>query len=147
MKSILDQDSFNEIRERLDKLSENTERQWGKMTPAQMACHCQGPLNIMLRKTDYGLKPNWFVKTFFKKTMYSDKLWRKNLPTVKIFKQTEDKNFPEEKSKLMALVDEIGNQLNKESWGEHPVFGKFTNEQWGKMQYKHLDHHLRQFGL
>jgi len=93
MKSLLEQNGFNEIKERLDKLSENSERQWGKMTPAQMACHCQGPLNIILRKEDYGLKPNWFAKTFFKKTMYSDKAWRKNLPTLKIFKQTEDKKL------------------------------------------------------
>ena len=147
MKSILDKSSFEEIRSRLENLTEESERQWGSMSPAQMANHCQYPLKIMLQKEDYGLKPNWLINLLFKKSMYSDKLWRKNLPTVKRFKQTEDRNFNEEMPKLKALLDEIGNQLNKEDWGDHPAFGKLTNEQWGKMQYKHLDHHLRQFGL
>lgn len=147
MKSILDKSTFQEINDRLEKLTEQSERQWGSMTPGQMVCHCQGPLNIMLQKEDYGLKPNWLINLLFKKTMYSDKLWRKNLPTVKIFKQTEDKDLSVEKPKLMGLLNELGSQLDKEHWGDHPAFGKFTNEQWGKMQYKHLDHHLRQFGL
>ena len=147
MKSILEENSFNEIKNRLSQLQEDTPRQWGKMTPAQMACHCQGPLNIMLQKEDYGLTPNWLVNLLFKKSMYSDKLWRKNLPTVKIFKQTEDKNFEQEVTKLNSLINELGGQLDRDSWGKHPAFGDMTNEQWGKMQYKHLDHHLRQFGL
>lgn len=29
----------------------------------------------------------------------------------------------------------------------HPFFGKLTSEQWGKGIYKHLDHHLKQFGV
>ena len=37
--------------------------------------------------------------------------------------------------------------LKTEIWNPHPMFGKFTMEQWGKMEYKHLDHHLRQFGV
>jgi len=147
MKSLLDRDTFEEIQNRLGQLNENSERQWGKMTPAQMLRHCQGPLNIMLKHDDFNLKPNWFFNTFFKKAMYNDRLWRKNLPTVKVFKQTEERDFTQEKAKLDALLDEIGSQLDKKEWGDHPSFGKFTNEQWGKMQYKHLDHHLRQFGL
>ena len=147
MKSLLDQEAYLEIKDRLGKLNENSERQWGKMTPAQMAKHCQYPLKIMLGHENYNLKPNWIVNLLFKKSMYNDRLWRKNLPTVKRFKQTEDRDFSPEMAKLNSLVEEIGANLNKESWGDHPAFGKMTNEQWGKMQYKHLDHHLRQFGV
>jgi hypothetical protein len=147
MKSLLDKETFSEVKDRLNKLNENSERQWGKMTPAQMARHCQFPLKIMLGHDKYDLKPNWLVNLLFKKSMYNDKLWRKNLPTVKRFKQTKDRDFTQEKAKLEALVDEIGSKIDKENWGDHPAFGKLTNEQWGKMQYKHLDHHLRQFGV
>jgi hypothetical protein len=147
MKSILNQETLAEVKDRLNKLNDNSERQWGKMTPGQMAKHCQRPLEIMLGHNHYNLKPNWLVNMFFKKSMYSDKLWRKNLPTVKRFKETKERDFAAEKAKLNTMLDELGSQLNKESWGDHPAFGKMTNEQWGKMQYKHLDHHLRQFGL
>lgn len=147
MKSLFDTEAYSEIRNRLNQLSEDTHRQWGKMTPAQMAHHCQMPLNIILEKADYGFKPNWLVNMLFKKSMYSDKLWRKNLPTAKGFKITGDKDFAVEKAGLEQLLDEFDGQRDRTEWQPHPAFGKLTKEEWGKMQYKHLDHHLRQFGL
>lgn len=145
MKSLFEENAYTEIRNRLSALTKNHERQWGKMSHAQMLHHCQLPLHVLLEKKDYGLKPNWFAKTFFKKAMYSDKPWRKNLPTMPQFKETESRDFVQEKEKLETLLDEFSNERHRETWQEHPTFGKLTKEQWGKMQYKHLDHHFRQF--
>lgn len=147
MESIFNAKACNSILNRIEKLDRNSQAIWGKMNPGQMLYHCQGPLNIMLQKKDYGLKPNWLIKVFVKKSMYSDKPYRKNLPTIPAFKITEDKGFKAEKKALVNLIDELYQQRNKESWQPHPVFGNFTNEQWAKMQYKHLDHHLKQFGV
>lgn len=146
MKSLLNSEVADDVKGRLDKLTAASQPLWGKMSSGQTMRHCQVPLEIMLGKKDYGLKPNWLVNVFFKKSMYNDKLWRKNLPTAKVMKQTEDHDFDMERSKLLSLIDELSRQPDKE-WGSHPSFGYFTNEQWGKMQYKHLDHHLRQFGV
>lgn len=147
MKSIFEENTCNELKSRINKLDENSEAQWGKMSVGQMAWHCQGPLNIMLQKEDYGLKPNWLAKVFFKKSLYNDKQWRKGLPTAKFLKPKEDKNFNEEISVLETLVDETFSQRDQTEWEPHPGFGYFTAQQWGQMQYKHLDHHLRQFGV
>lgn len=147
MKSLFDADAYAEITSRLQKLNENSERLWGKMTAGQMAHHCQGPFNIMLGKNDYGMKPNWLAKVFFKKSLYNDKLWRKNLPTAKFLKETEPRDFVKEKAVLEDLIREFESRKDQTEWDPHPGFGYFTNEQWGQMQYKHLDHHLRQFGV
>ena len=147
MKSLFTDDAFNEITARLNNLSENSKRQWGKMTPGQMAHHCQLPLNIILEKKNLNLKPNWLVNLFFKKSMYSDKPWRKNLPTAPGFKETKPRDFTTEKAALQSLLAEFGTQRDRNNWKPHPSFGKFTKEQYGKMQYKHLDHHFRQFGV
>lgn len=147
MKSLFDQEAYTEIRTRLDALSENSERQWGKMTAGQMLHHCQAPLNIILEKEDYGFKPNWLINLLFKKSMYSDQLWRKGLPTAKALKETVPRDFTKEKATLESLLDELHSKRDREEWPIHPSFGKFTKEQYGKMQYKHLDHHLRQFGV
>ena len=146
MKSLFEPQALSEIEQRLENLGKDSQRQWGKMTPAQMLSHCQAPLNIMLKRKDYGLKPMWLVSLLFKKSLYNDKPWKKNLPTARALKQTEDKNFDAEKEKLVELLNAVKEQRDREDWGAHPAFGKFTKEQWGKMQYKHLDHHLRQFG-
>ena len=147
MENIFDKPAWQNIMSRVDNLHDQSSAQWGKMNVGQMVHHCQAPLNIILGKNDYNLKPNWFAKVFFKKSLYSDKPWRKNLPTIKPFKETEERSFDIEREKLKMLLHEIGGQRDREEWGEHPAFGKFSKEQWGKMQYKHLDHHLRQFGV
>ncbi|MEZ4778973.1 MAG: DUF1569 domain-containing protein [Flavobacteriaceae bacterium] len=147
MKNLFEEAVYIEVRKRLDKLTENSERLWGKMTHGQMLHHCQGPFNIILEKNDYGMKPNWLAKVIFKKSLYNDKPWRKNLPTAKFLKETEPRDFVTEKRNLETLLDEFHSQREREEWPEHPGFGKFTKQQYGQMQYKHLDHHLRQFGV
>jgi len=146
MKSFFEEGVYEEIQGRLEKISESTEAHWGKMNVAQMMHHCQIPLNIALNKNHYNLKPNWLIQLLFKKSMYSDKPWKKNLPTAKGFAIKEEKNFKDEKSQLMTLIDELHSLKDQGTWPDHPTFGKLSKEQWGKMQYKHLDHHLRQFG-
>lgn len=147
MKSLFDPKTFSEVKDRINLLSENSQKQWGKMSVGQMLHHCQGTLNIMLDKEDYGLKPNLLAKVFFKRMFYNDTPYWKNLPTAKFLKESEPKNFSNEKSKLILLLDEVETQRNRTDWKPHPGFGYFTKQQWGQMQYKHLDHHLRQFGV
>ncbi|WP_033960850.1 DUF1569 domain-containing protein [Psychroserpens jangbogonensis] len=146
MKSIFTPEAHTEIMSRIKKLDEHTQPQWGKMSVGQMLNHCQFPLHIILEKEDYNLKPNWLVNLLFKKTMYSDKPWRKNLPTVPRFKATDKRRFSEETPKLISLLEELHTHKDRTDWQPHPAFGELTKEQWGKMQYKHLDHHLKQFG-
>ncbi|MEZ4875827.1 MAG: DUF1569 domain-containing protein [Flavobacteriaceae bacterium] len=146
MKSLLEPDGYQDIKQRLAALNENSARQWGKMTHAQMLHHCQFPLKIAIKNER--VKPKFNPLIFlFKKMMYNDKPWRKGLPTAPQLKVTEDKDFQKEKAILEQLVDEFHQLDNREVWNPHPLFGKFTKEQYGQMEYKHLDHHLRQFGV
>lgn len=147
MKSFFEDGVYEEISSRINNLSEDSKANWGKMSVEQMLNHCQMPLNIILEKEDYGVKPNWLINLLFKKSMYSDKLWRKNMPTAPAFKIKDNKNFEAEKSKIENLINELNTQRQRNDWQPHPAFGKLTKDQWGKMQYKHLDHHFRQFGV
>lgn len=147
MKSLFNQESFSEIIDRMNQLSENSQKQWGKMSGGQMLHHCQGPLNIMLENDDYGLKPNLIAKLLFKRMLYNDAPFPKNMPTAKFLKEAEPRDFKSEKRNLLSLLDDLKNQKDREDWKKHPGFGYFTKQQWGQMQYKHLDHHLRQFGV
>ena len=147
MKSLFDENVKEEIKHRINCLNEQSNPQWGKMNAPQMLFHCQFPLKIALKKDHPKIKPNLLAKLFFKKSLYNDKPWGKNLPTTPSLRVTEDKKFDHEKQELFALIEEFSNQRDKTLWEPHPMFGKFTSEQWGKMQYKHLDHHLTQFDV
>ena len=82
-----------------------------------------------------------------KPMMYNDKLWRQNVPTGKEFIIDYEVDFNQEKTNLLSMINQFHERKNQETWNPHPIFGSFKKEQWGKMQYKHLDHHLRQFGV
>ncbi|RZS99931.1 DUF1569 domain-containing protein [Aquimarina brevivitae] len=147
MESLLNDEVAKIVKDRIEKLTKDDSPQWGKMTVAQMLHHCKFPLQIALQKEHPPVKPNFLAKLLFKKAMYNDRPWSKNLPTVPSFRVSEEKNFEEEKDNLIHLIDEFLIKKDVTEWQPHPVFGKFTAQQWGQMQYKHLDHHLKQFNV
>ncbi len=147
MKSLFDDETHSEVITRLNNLNENSERLWGKMTVGQMCWHCQYPLKLAINNKENNSKGNWFIKLFFKKSLYNDKPWRKNLPTSPQLKAKEPKDFKEECDILKSLVNDFHALKERKLWYPHPIFGTFTKEQWGQLSYKHLDHHLTQFGV
>ncbi len=149
MKSLFETEAYSEILNRISKLNESSQGSWGKMEVGQMLHHCQFPLSLALGRYEMK-KPNPFMKLIFKsfkKGLYDDKPWKPNLPTAKPFKVVDKKDFQPEREILIGLVTDFHQEKERKNWDSHPAFGVFTHEQWGKMQYKHLDHHLRQFGV
>ncbi|MCR9182009.1 MAG: DUF1569 domain-containing protein [Flavobacteriaceae bacterium] len=147
MQSLFTEKAFAEILGRLDNLNPESQAKWGKMDVAQMLAHCSEPLKVPLEKITLA-KPNPVMRllfSFFKKSLYDDKPWKQGLPTSKEFKIVDERDFEKEKQALKSLIEEFYAEKNKTEWPPHPFCGHFTTEQWGKMQYKHLDHHFRQF--
>jgi hypothetical protein len=136
-----------EIIDRINKLTPHSKAQWGKMNVSQMLAHCQLPIEVAFGTH----KPtgNPILKIFgpiFKSVLYNHKPYKQGLPTDKSFIMTgTEKDFEKEKQKLLALVNHFSeaNMTDK----AHPVFGRLTKEQWSRATWKHLDHHLRQFGV
>lgn len=150
MKSLFESETHQDILNRIEKLNENSKANWGKMNVGQMLKHCQLPIEIALGKQEMkgnisGFKK--FIFKFFKPMMYNDKPWKHNIQTPKQFVITGDYDFSLEKEKLVILINEFADKKDNTNWPVHPIFGTFTTEQRGKMQYKHLDHHLTQFGV
>ena len=87
------------------------------------------------------------VITSFKKSMYNDEPWKKNAPTLRQFRVADQRNFENEKAFLTELIHDFHDTRDQKERTPHPAFGHLTYDQWGQMQYKHLDHHLRQFGV
>jgi hypothetical protein len=137
-----------EILTRMDGIKANTPANWGKMNAAQMMAHCQAPFRSYFGETKMkrGLMGILFGK-MAKKKLFSDKPWPKGLPTDKSFIVTEEKEFDIEKAKLIDCI----NHFTKEGYTitacTHPFFGKMSSQEWAVLGYKHMDHHLKQFGV
>ncbi|MCH2194119.1 DUF1569 domain-containing protein [Kordia sp.] len=151
MKSLFDADTHEEIQNRIESLTVESTPSWGKMSVAQMCTHCQKPLEVAMGSLQLGKKKLGFMKRLvfriYKPLMYNDKPWKQDLPTVRDFIISDERDLAAEKAKLAALVTKFSASEDTTEWPAHPLFGDFTHEQWGKMQYKHLNHHLTQFGV
>ena len=149
VKTLFDEAAYAEIVERVNKLTPDTQRLWGKMTASQMLAHLKEAFKVPLTEKPLprifiGRLVSWLAKS----KLYDSTIISKNLPTAPSFKIRGDRDFEEEKKALLSLVDQFHSR-GPEQVGNypHPFFGTLTKDQWGKSMWKHLDHHLRQFGV
>ena len=146
IKNLFDPAVKQEITDRINILTATTQHQWGKMDVAQMLAHVQVPIGVALGTNS--VKGNWLMKLLlplFKKNLYDEKPWKQGLPTDQSFIMTgQSRDFDKEKNQLLDKINRFteSNMINE----KHPVFGKLTKEQWSKATWKHIDHHLKQFG-
>ncbi|TXF79398.1 DUF1569 domain-containing protein [Chryseobacterium sp.] len=148
-KSLLHPEDLEEIKERINKISENSVPKWGKMQSAQMFRHCDKILQIAVGKIILP-KINPFIKcigVLTKKEMYLlNNGIPPNMPTFAQVKVTEKCNFEKSRQELLSMIDEFIENSEKDTLvSEHALFGKMTAKDWGFLQYKHLNHHLKQF--
>lgn len=149
MKSLFNKADNQEILHRINTLTPNSKAQWGKINVAQMRAHCQPPLKVAYGdlKLKRGLIALLFGNVFKKKLTKDEKPFDRNLPTDKGFIVSGEHEFESETNKLISLVkkfEQIGpDGITKDT---HPFFGKMTAKEWDIIQWKHLDHHLNQFG-
>ena len=136
--------------ERINKLQADTQPKWGKMSVSQMLAHCCVTYEMMYE--DKHPKPGAFarflLKAFVKNTVVSETPYKHNSRTAPAFLITDPKVFETEKARLIAYLNKteqmgIAQFDNKESHS----FGPLTKLEWNNMLYKHLDHHLSQFGV
>ncbi len=149
MKNLFDTAVYREVQERLQQLQPGSTRRWGKMTVGQMLAHCRAAFRVPLSEQQPPkLYPFALVGWLFKKKLYNDEPWKQGLPTAPAFIIRDEREFDRERTALLSLLQQFheGGPARAERI-VHPVFGRFTGEQWGMAMYKHLDHHLRQFGV
>ena len=147
---IFDKQVADEVISRINNLKSSSQATWGKMSVSQMLAHCNVLYEMIFE--DKHKKPNAFlrflVKLLIKNNVVSEKPYKKNGGTAPAFVIADERNFEIEKSILIENINKVqalGEQHfdNKESHS----FGKLTITEWNNMFYKHLDHHLTQFGV
>ena len=149
MKNIFDKKVCDELIDRINKLDHTTTAEWGKMDVAQMLAHCCVTYEMVYE--DIHPKPNalkrFVLKLLVKPIVTGEKPYKKNSRTAPQFLISDEKVFQNEKERLINYINKT--QELGESHFDHKdshSFGPLTKEEWNNMFYKHLDHHLKQFG-
>ena len=148
MKNLYQREAVDEVITRIDQLQPAAQRKWGKMDVAQMMAHCSGALNLAAGEL---VLPRMFVGRliggFFKPLYWNEKPFSPNSPTAPKLVISDACDFAREREQLKAKIHQFhqGGEA-KCTRHPHPFFGDLTPMQWSTGMYKHLDHHLRQFG-
>ncbi|MUV04718.1 DUF1569 domain-containing protein [Flavobacterium rakeshii] len=150
MKTIFNQNTREELINRIEQISEDHKAKWGKMNVFQMLKHNSYWNGWILGTEAHNYKQTFMGKIFgkiaLKSMIKNEKPFDKNIPTSEEFKVKElEGDFEFEKNKWIDLINSYKNYDNLKF--VHDFFGKMTKEQIGVLVYKHTDHHLRQFGL
>ncbi|MCZ4244484.1 DUF1569 domain-containing protein [Pedobacter punctiformis] len=150
MKNIFSEEITNEVIARIEKLTSSTAALWGKMNVSQMLAHCCVSYEMVY--DDIHKKPNAFMrfilKNMVKNKVVSETPYKRDNPTAPQFVIKEQKDFEKEKSRLIEYIKKT-QLLGAEHFEgkESHSFGKLSAQEWNNMFYKHLDHHLNQFGV
>lgn len=150
MKTLFDRKDADELKSRLQQLRPDSKREWGKMNPAQALAHTASGVELALGEWNpprlfIGRLLGGFVKRI---ALRDDAPFKKNSPTDPGLIVADERDFETERRRLRGLIDRL---IAKGPGGctahPHPFFGRLTGAEWGVLTYKHINHHLRQFGV
>jgi hypothetical protein len=137
------------IAERIRALTPAHTPRWGRMDVARMLAHCADGLRNATGELPIPVHRVPFVRTRFAKWLIIDVLpMPKGAPTARELLREAPPAIDEERDALLGLLERFETaRATAVSWAPHPLFGELTPAQWGRLAWKHLDHHLRQFGV
>jgi hypothetical protein len=147
MKNLLHDSVKQEVLRRIDTLTPQSKAQWGKMNVNQGIRHMAMAFDIANGKldptTDAPKMPKWLLKFF----LLNVKAPKERAETFRemnmVANNVNPTEFEAEKQHLKRAVQDFG---SSPLLPENKMAGKFSRDDWGKLNYNHTDHHLRQFG-
>jgi len=148
--SIFEQETVTNLLARINNLTPETTPDWGKMNVAQMLAHNNVGFDITYGKTpvSYNFFMRLMLKMFVKDVVVGNKPYTKNGQTAPVFVISDKRDFDKEKEELIANIHRVNADGAAAFEGRvSPSFGKLTAQQWSNQFWKHLDHHLTQFGV
>lgn len=148
MPTLYDQVERSSLLQRLGGLKTDSQPVWGRMSPSQVVCHLICAFRASLGELPVGpatgamshLPLNWLVIHLFP--------W----PQAKAESPPEFLGLPPtgwepDLATLRSLIERAAARGPTADWPPSRTFGRLSGASWGALHRKHLDHHLRQFGM
>jgi hypothetical protein len=150
MKNLFEATTVSEVKERMALLQVDSARRWGKMNAAQAMEHCARGMELALgdRRPPRLLIGRILGPIIKPKAFVEGEPMRKNSPTVPGLMVMDELDLAQGRERLCGLVDRFtAGGPGVCTSHPHSFFGRLTPDEWSAWMYKHLDHHLRQFGV
>jgi hypothetical protein len=148
MKTLFNELHLEEIKIRFQKLNADSVPRWGEFTAPRMVCHLVDVLEYT-----FGLKegakepvagPPMFIRHLIRLYLPFPKGKIKTRPEML---KTEPGQWEKDKRRVLELLNLYLENREKMSWPVHPFFGPLSGSAWAKLGWRHMNHHLSQFGV
>jgi hypothetical protein len=146
--SLWDEAPRRELLDRLARLTAESRSQWGRMNAPQMITHVNDQFRMALG--DLPTQPKRMPIRFPPlNTLFAYVLpWPKGAPTApELLMRIDQSTWSTEVVTFRDLLQRFAGLPPQTAWPVHPAFGKLSRKAWGKLGYRHTDHHFRQFGV
>ena len=147
MRSIWNDADYRELRARVERLQPDASAKWGRMTAPQMVCHCTDALRMISGEVRTAPKQMPIRFTPLKQLIIYWLPFPKGVPTAPELLARQPQEWNGEVDALCRELDAVVKRGASGPFVPHPAFGTLSPRAWGVLGYRHIDHHLRQFGV
>jgi hypothetical protein len=151
MMSLFDNQKHEKIVARINRLTPASKAAWGKMNVGEMLCHCADGIKMATGERAVADQSNFFLRTLAKPLVVYALPIPKSAPTADGINPsksgTKPSEFEADRQTLLAAIESFRALPENHVWTNHAAFGKMSRRQWGLIAHKHIDHHLKQFGV
>ena len=146
-KSLFDREEREALRRRMESVQPDARPLWGKMNAGQMLAHLNASLAMSLGELPTKPKRTPIANPLGRWLLIYRLKWPQGTPTAPELLATPPGEWKAELERFADLLERAGTRDPRGEWPRHPAFGRLTGRQWGDLGRKHIDHHLRQFGV
>jgi hypothetical protein len=147
MGSILNESERRALISRMHSLTASSAPRWGKMDVLAMLQHLRLSAEMTLGELSVASKTKRPFQVFPLKHLILYVLpFPKGAPTATELYPAGTAAFEEERALVVKLLEQIAAGPPERTWPAHPLFGPLSWREWGVATYKHVNHHLKQFG-
>jgi hypothetical protein len=146
MKSIWQGESQRELTNRVNGLAWDRGAEWGTFTAPKMVCHLADSLRMAMGDLKVAPKRLPIRYPPLKQFIIYVAPFPKSAPTAPELLLREPREWTTDVAEVQSLLVRAAATSTTDAWPEHPAFGRLSKRAWGVLIYRHMDHHLKQFG-
>jgi hypothetical protein len=146
MKSIWQEKARRELHDRVGGLAWDSRALWGRFTAPKMICHLAESLKMAMGDLKVAPKRSPLRYPPLKQLIVYVAPFPKGVPTAPELLARAPREWRDDVADVRSLLELAVASRTTDAWPEHPAFGKLSQRAWGVLIYRHMDHHLRQFG-
>jgi hypothetical protein len=147
VRTVFDPAAREELWARMQRVTADSRPTWGKMNAPQMVAHLIAALQMGLGELEVAPKRSPLAHRFMRWLVIYKLPFPRGTPTAPELVAPPSGDWQAALGRFHELLERTGTRAPADDWPRHPVFGAMPGTQWGNLSYRHIDHHLRQFGV